>query len=179
MSKSSLPEYRVWRRMIDRCTKASDPGYKYYGARGISVAPRWMTFEVFLYDVGFRPTPAHTIDRYPDNDGHYEPTNVRWATKKQQQANTRKTRYVLVNGKRMPFCTAYQAMGMKKETALSRIRLGWTPQQVIDRPFRTKKSIPLAVRAKIRRAKGSQDAIARRFGVSQSAVSSIRRGEWA
>lgn len=165
--------------MIDRCTKESDPQYKNYGERGISVAPRWFTFEVFLADVGFRPTAKHTLDRYPDNDGNYEPGNVRWATRKQQSANMRNTRYVMFNGKRTAFCTAYQALGMKKETALARIRLGWTPQEAIDRPFKRKKSIPPAVRKRIKKATGSQDAIAARFGVSQSAVSSIKRGEWA
>jgi hypothetical protein len=179
MSKSSLPEYNCWRRMIDRCTKVTDPGYKYYGGRGIGFAPQWVTFERFLQDVGFRPSSRHSLDRYPNNDGNYEPSNVRWATRKQQQANTRKTRYVIFNGKRTPFCTAYQALGMKKETALARIRLGWTPQQVIDRPFKPKKSIPAAVRRKIMTAKGSQDVIAAQFGISQSAVSSIRRGQWA
>ena len=175
---SDSPEYACWRMMVDRCTNPQSRLWPYYGGRGISIAPRWMKFGDFIADVGQRPSKQHSLDRYPDNDGNYEPGNTRWATRKEQQANTRKTRYVIVNGKRMAFCTAYQALGMKKETALARIRLGWTPQQVIDRPWRARKNIPAKVRAKIRRAVGSQDAIAARFGVAQSSVSSIRRGEW-
>ena len=175
---SETPEYACWRSVIDRCTNPKSRLWKYYGGRGIGVAPRWLKSANFLADVGQRPSKHHSLDRYPDNDGNYEPGNVRWATRKQQQANTRKTRYVIMNGKRTAFCTAYQALGMKKETALARIRLGWTPQQVIDRPWRSRKNIPATVRAKIRRAKGSQDAIAARFGVAQSSVSSIKRGEW-
>lgn len=74
--------------MIQRCINPNDPAWKYYGGRGIKVCQRWMQFENFLADMGLRP-PGLTIDRYPNNNGDYEPGNVRWATMKEQAANRR------------------------------------------------------------------------------------------
>ena len=44
--------------------------------------------ERLLSDVGQRPSEAHSLDRI-NNDGHYEPGNVRWATRREQQRNRR------------------------------------------------------------------------------------------
>ena len=84
-------EYRAWKGMKTRCTNPKEPGWKYYGGRGIRVCDRWLnSFEAFLADVGPRPSPQHSIDRYPDNDGNYEPSNVRRATQAEQSQNRRK-----------------------------------------------------------------------------------------
>lgn len=62
--------------------------YKYYGGRNVKVCKRWLhSYENFLADVGRKPTPLHTLDRYPDPAGDYKPSNVRWATRKQQSNN--------------------------------------------------------------------------------------------
>lgn len=73
--------------MRQRCLNPKAIGYKRYGGRGITVCDQWRdSFEAFLADVGPRPSAAHSIDRI-DNDGNYEPGNVRWATTAQQHAN--------------------------------------------------------------------------------------------
>ncbi|HEY4451018.1 MAG TPA: hypothetical protein VGN13_05440 [Solirubrobacteraceae bacterium] len=64
-------------------------GYANYGGRGIRICSRWDDFALFAVDVGEKPSPEHTLDRI-DNDGGYEPGNVRWATPAEQQRNRRR-----------------------------------------------------------------------------------------
>lgn len=88
-----IPEYHIWNSMKNRCLNPNDKGFKNYGARGISVCDEWKnSFESFYEYVGQRPFDGASIDRI-DNDGNYEPGNVRWATPKEQMANTRKQKY--------------------------------------------------------------------------------------
>lgn len=80
--------YFVWRNMLQRCENPNDKAYKNYGGRGIKVCERWHSFENFYTDVG-DPPEGMTLDRYPDNDGNYEPTNFRWASRHEQRLNSR------------------------------------------------------------------------------------------
>jgi hypothetical protein len=76
--------------MIQRCTNLRRPEFPHYGGRGIIVCDHWRgAFTAFLADMGRAPSPKHSLDRFPDNDGNYEPGNVRWATAKEQRANQR------------------------------------------------------------------------------------------
>jgi hypothetical protein len=74
--------------MLERCTNPKTKGFHRYGGRGITVFPTWSKdFKAFLDYIGLPPTSKHSIDRFPDNDGNYEPGNVRWATVKEQHEN--------------------------------------------------------------------------------------------
>lgn len=79
------PNYNIWRAMRQRCENKNKHNYPQYGGRGIKVCDRWRTFEQFVIDVGVRPFNM-SLDRI-DNDGNYEPNNVRWATPTMQAAN--------------------------------------------------------------------------------------------
>jgi hypothetical protein len=89
------PLHGSWQNMIQRCYNQKAVSYPNYGGRGIRVCDRWRfgedgraAFECFVRDMGPKPSPQHSIDRI-DNDGHYEPDNCRWASRKQQSANQR------------------------------------------------------------------------------------------
>jgi hypothetical protein len=86
------PEYVAWSSMIQRCACSKNAlTWKNYGGRGIRVCSRWReSFANFLADVGRRPSAKHSLDRI-DVNGNYEPGNVRWATRSQQQRNKRST----------------------------------------------------------------------------------------
>lgn len=84
------PEYNVWLAMKDRCLNPKCHAYPYYGGRGIAVCKAWAdSYAAFISDVGLRPSPELTIERI-NNDGNYDPGNVRWATWAEQSKNKRK-----------------------------------------------------------------------------------------
>ena len=84
---TGTPTHSSWSSMIARCDNPLEPGY---GASGVTVHPRWRSFESFLDDMGERPHGT-TLDRI-DSFGHYEPGNCRWATPTVQGRNTRRVR---------------------------------------------------------------------------------------
>lgn len=86
--KDGTSLYRAWENMIQRCTNPKNKSFPNYGGRGVRVCERWLDFSNFLADMPERPSPEHTIDRQ-NNDGHYEPSNVRWATRTEQNRNRR------------------------------------------------------------------------------------------
>lgn len=88
-------EFIAWIAMISRCESVNAAQYKDYGGRGISVCERWKSsFKLFLLDMGEKPSDRHSLDRFPDKNGNYEPKNCRWATKEEQANN--KTNNVMI-----------------------------------------------------------------------------------
>lgn len=126
-------EYLAWGSMVQRCTNPKSKAYKWYGARGIVVCERWRnSFEDFLSDMGLCP-PEMTIDRFPDNDGNYEPGNCRWATRGDQMRNTRYVRNVIVHGETMCVRDAAVKLGVPEGRIYWRVwKYGMSHQAAVD-----------------------------------------------
>lgn len=113
--------------MQDRCYNPNYENYRNYGARGIKVCEAWRnSFGQFLQDVGLAPSKRHTLDRI-NNDGNYEPSNVRWATIAEQNRNKQKT--IIFNGESS--IEASKRLGGCPYLVGGRIKQGWP----VDRAF--------------------------------------------
>lgn len=125
-------EYTSWSQMITRCINTKGRKYKYYGGRGIKVCDRWrFSFDNFLADMGPKPSPTHTLDRYPDMNGNYEPSNCRWATKKEQADNRRSTIWIEYNGERLTVADWSRKLGVNDHTFRDYIAYGKTPIEAL------------------------------------------------
>jgi hypothetical protein len=134
------PEYTAWLGMISRCYRSSHPKFSDYGGRGIYVASQWRnSFTTFLDAVGRRPSPQHSLDRFPDNNGPYAPGNVRWATAQEQTRNRRNSRRVIFNGQEMTLVAAADLVGLKHWLVRERIKMGWSVDAALSIPVRPHK----------------------------------------
>jgi hypothetical protein len=111
------PEYSAWSTMNWRCK------YKRgYADRGITVCERWRTFENFFKDMGERPRGGF-LDRI-DNFGNYEPSNCRWVTSRESVWNRRVTKWITIDGERLPGAVWAEKIGCHRDTIYEHIKKG-------------------------------------------------------
>ncbi len=135
MERGRVPEYRVWANAVQRCCNPKNPYFPDYGGRGITICERWReSFRAFLSDVGPRPSPKYWIDRI-DNNGNYEPGNIRWATAKEQADNRRNSAYLSYMGETRRVRDWARLVGLGEETIQRRIRNGMTVELALTTPL--------------------------------------------
>jgi hypothetical protein len=136
---ANLPEYFIWKSMISRCHNPQDQSYFRYGGRGIVVHDKWKeSFACFLADVGLRPSALHSIDRL-DNDGNYEPGNVAWRTREEQQNNMRNNLLVEFRGEVQTLARWAFQLGMNYDTLFNRIsRAKWPVERALTTPVKSR-----------------------------------------
>lgn len=135
--KSKSPIYAVWNAMIQRCHSPDNVQYPDYGGRGITVCQEWRIFENFYKDVGDPPFKGAMLERV-NNDLGYNPGNIIWATRTEQNNNTRKTVKFLYNGAMLQLGEIAKLSGVNINTLGNRVyTYGMTAQQAADTPVMT------------------------------------------
>lgn len=131
---TNTPEYTAWRSMIARCTIPSASHYAEYGGRGIRVCEHWRrSFLAFFGHVGARPSATHSLDRI-DPNGHYEPGNVRWATRQEQSRNQRSNRMLTIDGERMCLTDWSKRSPVSAAAITRRLDAGWDDHSAVFAP---------------------------------------------
>ena len=130
--RKECPEYSSWLLMNDRCSNPRNKDYKNYGGRGIEVCAWWRSFANFLTDMGPRPGPGYSIDRYPNTNGNYESNNCRWATTKQQNRNTRRNHLITFNGKSQCLSAWAEETSLPWDRILWRLNNGWSIERALQ-----------------------------------------------
>lgn len=125
---SNTPEHRSWAHAKARCRNPNHRDYQNYGGRGVTFSPLFDDFAVFLAEVGPKPSPRHTIERIKNERG-YEPGNIRWATRTEQNRNKRNNIRLLLNGEPMVLRQAAMAMGLRYLTVYKRRQKGLPPER--------------------------------------------------
>ncbi len=118
--------------MRGRCTNSRLKYYHRYGGRGIRVCERWQSFANFLADMGAAPSPQHTLDRFPNRDGDYEPGNCRWATRKEQSRNTCTNRLIEHDGETLCVAEWTARLGLSSSTIAKRLSRGESPATALS-----------------------------------------------
>lgn len=121
--------HRVWLHIKDRCNNSNCKSYCNYGARGILICDEWKNdFQAFYDYVSQLPhfgEEGYSLDRI-NNDGNYEPNNIRWATRKEQANNKRTNRFLEAFGEKHTVSEWSDILGISSKTILSRLRKGLT-----------------------------------------------------
>ncbi len=129
ISDRKHPLFNLWEGMITRCERPHSVLYHNYGARGIKLCARWHVFANFVKDMGERPGGL-SIDRI-DNNGDYEPSNCRWATRAEQAKNRRNTRMITFNGVTLCMSDWAKKIGISKQGLWHRLSIGWPIEKAL------------------------------------------------
>lgn len=136
MSSRADKDYLAWRQMIVRCTSKKCASYPRYGGRGIAVCERWTkSFAHFMEDMGPRPE-GMTIERI-NNDGAYDQSNCRWATRIEQAKNRRSNILLEFDGEKHCLGDWAKKLGFTYFTLYWRYAIaGWSIRRTLTTPSR-------------------------------------------
>lgn len=123
--------YGIWSNIISRTENPNVKSFQDYGERGITMCRRWRnSFEDFSADVGDRPTPKHTLERI-DNNGNYEPDNVKWALPLEQANNKRNNRMLTFQGRTQSLAMWCRELHLNYDRIKSRLHRGMSVENAL------------------------------------------------
>lgn len=134
---SGTPEHRAWCGMMTRCywSQPGDRNFALYQGAGITVAEPWHSFLNFLNDIGAKPSPKHSLDRFPNPAGNYERGNVRWATAKEQANNwATRNRRLTFGGETLSLDAWASRLDIRRESLRDRLDSGWSIERALTVP---------------------------------------------
>lgn len=126
----TIPAHGSWASMKQRCLNPNATGYERYGALGIKICDRWLSFDNFYADMGDRPE-GMTLDRI-DNSGNYEASNCRWATKLEQNTNQRTNVRIEFDGEVKVLSQWAKEIGVTPSTVAKRIKRGANREEIFS-----------------------------------------------
>ena len=127
---SNHPLHSVWCAMKSRCFNPEDSSYHYYGGTGITVCSDWMDFQSF-YDWAIQHwKKGLDIDRI-DNSRGYSPENCRFISRKDNLANRRNTKWIEVNGSKIPFARFVESLKLSYQTVYQRAKEGMSATEIV------------------------------------------------
>ena len=136
-SKKRTKEYNTWAHIKQRCTNPNNKSYQDYGGRGITVCQSWLdSFEQFLNDVGYAPSLQDVSIGRIDNSGNYEPGNVKWEQRDEQNLNTRRNVRIEFNGETKTLKEWSVLYKLDPETLRMRIKAGWSIHDALTKELR-------------------------------------------
>lgn len=139
LSNQSLKaEKLAYKNARSRCQNPKHVSYPRYGQRGIEF--RFTSFEQFFACLGPRPSDKHSLDRFPNSRGHYEPGNVRWATVEEQVSNKACNVKIAYQGETLTAAEWSRRLG-SRNLVLNRMDMGWCSTCAVSIPpdgFHTK-----------------------------------------
>ena len=121
--------FKSWHSMKNRCLNKKATGYNYWGGRGITIHPRWITFENFYEDMGEMPE-GKSLDRI-DNNGNYTPKNCKWSNSKEQNNNTRRNHFLTYKNKTLTVSQWAEELGIKRDSIYLRLSRGWSIEKAL------------------------------------------------
>ena len=129
-------EYRIWNHIKERCNNPKDKRYSDWGGRGITICDEWTnSFDTFLFDMGTRPSPKHSIDRIDNNKGYYK-ENCKWSTKIEQGRNKRNNVNIFYLGETKCLSEWAEILGLRYWTLYNRIYRGWNFERALSTPIK-------------------------------------------
>ena len=128
------PFVRRWQNMMDRCYDPECSAFRNYGGRGIKVCPEWHDPYVYVSQLPSGYFPKAHLDRI-DNDGDYEPSNVRWLTARENHQNRRTSKPITYNGRTQTLSAWARELGVSRAMLDARLSdHGWAVEKAFSTP---------------------------------------------